>query len=158
MSSIGGGGGVSSSPPLPPKADQEEDASNIAALLDFVRGKITEGDKTNALAALLHAVRLTQGEDKIVEVIEVAKRNIAAMESHSEQEELEEARLALHHVLQGGSVLAEEGDAQILHDAFVDGSSVVCKKCSGLVARSRWDNHVEFWCVDAAGGEEEEDV
>jgi hypothetical protein len=44
------------------------------------------------------------------------------------------------------TLLSERGDEEILKDAFEDGSSLVCRKCGGLVAKVRWDSHASTWC------------
>ena len=46
----------------------------------------------------------------------------------------------------------------VLHDAFVDGSSVVCTRCNALVARSRWTAHSTMWCdaLESGGSDDEE--
>lgn len=44
------------------------------------------------------------------------------------------------------SILVEAGCEDIIRDAYVDGSSVVCTRCGDLIARTRWKAHREMWC------------
>ena len=58
------------------------------------------------------------------------------------------AKRASENLVKQSSLLAEIGDGSelILKDAFEDGSSLICTRCSGLVARERWTVHCTFWC------------
>ena len=71
---------------------------------------------------------------------------------------LEKANEALAELLSSASILSTDlGKSHILEAAFVDGSSVVCQGCGGLIKRDRWDDHVELWCPvgDATGDDVE---
>jgi hypothetical protein len=64
-----------------------------------------------------------------------------------EREATIDAEMALRNLVSSeDNILAERGEQDILHDAFQDGSSVICTNCGGLVQRSRWDNHRQYWC------------
>ncbi|KAL4307905.1 hypothetical protein HN51_042335 [Arachis hypogaea] len=46
----------------------------------------------------------------------------------------------------GTSILAETGRMQVVLDAVSDGSSFICLKCGGLVSNHRKDEHYAYWC------------
>ena len=201
----------------------------LARLLALSRQAIADGDSQLALASVLHAIRLTQGDDAIAGLLDEAKltaaREAAAAASSdggrctdaargsgsgggggatSTREDAaavepsarrrfccggsEERRAERERELQCGrererqrasqmrkmehtrqslaaqtDALIAERDASrtdVLHDAFVDGSSVVCQACGGLVPRTRWEAHCTLWCdalEDDAGGGSESD-
>jgi hypothetical protein len=39
-----------------------------------------------------------------------------------------------------------DGSEEILQDAYEDGSTIICQKCSSMIKKSRMDQHKEFWC------------
>lgn len=49
------------------------------------------------------------------------------------------------------TILSERGREDILVDAFKDGSSVVCPRCSSLIPRVRAEAHAKWWCSEAVG-------
>jgi len=146
MSAAGGGG------------DEENSGLNAEAvrmLLKAARSKIEDAEPTDALSALLHAIRLTQGEQAIVGVLETAKRQADA-EAGCQEDSLQAAlRMAELLVNDDSTMLFERGDEHILKQAFEDGSSVVCKSCNALVPRSRFTQHQLYWCDAACGGEDD---
>jgi len=46
----------------------------------------------------------------------------------------------------GLSILEESGNGQIISDAYNDGSSVICTRCNGVIARVRMRAHAQMWC------------
>ena len=120
----------------------------VKALLTKTRTSIEEGNRDAALAAILHAIRFTRGEDSIISVIDAVKRRIdekLAHESHASSTAV--AERALEHMLATESLLLERGDEDILQDAFEDGSSVICSMCRALIPLSRSTAHREMWCT-----------
>ena len=136
----------------------DELSQAVEMLLTITRSELADSNPQQALAALLHAVRLTRGEDAILEVLNEAKRRASAeMDQNSMQESLAEARKVSDMLMVQDTILAETGDQEILKDAFEDGSSVLCTRCQGLVARVRWESHKQYWCPAVRVCEEDEE-
>ena len=124
----------------------------VAGLLNQSRQSIASNQPNKALEYVIEAIRLTGGEEAIMKVLSQAKEsqktlldNIAKQPSLSSAEELQ---LATNKLISEPSLLSEMGDGSevLLQQAFEDGSSIICKKCQGLVSRERWTKHVEIWC------------
>lgn len=136
----------------------EVDEATVQALLNYSRAKIASGDRDEALACLIQAISLTRGEEAVIGVLTASKERAekerreaeaaAIAEANRHQSTLDEAIRASMELLNTPSLLLErdDGSEQILCDAFEDGSSVICKRCGGLVKRLRWDAHCELWC------------
>jgi hypothetical protein len=114
-----------------------------------------------ALAALVSAVRLKDGEHAASALLERGR----AMFQEREGTDFERDE-ALEAFENQESLLKERGAEGILEAAFVDGSSVLCRKCAGLVARSRWNAHKTQWCpalanqldqADGSAGDDDSD-
>jgi len=95
----------------------------------------------NALAALVSAVRIRDGDAAAGALLE--KGRALFQEREGTDAERSEAMFSLG---EEGSLLKERGAEDILCDAFADGSSVLCRKCTGLVSRARWNAHKTKWC------------
>jgi len=95
-------------------------------LLRQARTKIETDKADDALAALLHAVRLTQGEDAIMSVLVNAKKQAdLEAEERCQVDELELGRcMSAHLTADENALLWKRGEENILKDAFEDGSSV----------------------------------
>ena len=170
-------------------AGVSEDDEVVGRLLAMSRGAVADGDSQLALATVLHAIRLTKGNEAIAGLLDEAKRaaTVAAAaaaggreggaprrrsccgrgvsDDDDEEDDCAAERDAMMSVVrdlaaQTDSIVAERDPSRtaVLHDAFVDGSSVVCTRCNALVARSRWTAHSTMWC-DAleSGGSDDED-
>jgi hypothetical protein len=128
------------------------DEEMIEQLLKQTRQRITAGDRDNALAALIQAISLTRGEDKILETLAAAKEREevrARQEAHMTRQlhqPIDEAVNACRQLVKSPSCLQELGDQDLLRQAFEDGSSVICQRCTGLVPRDRWGAHCDIWC------------
>lgn len=119
----------------------------VEMLLTITRDEIADRNPHQALAALLHAVRLTRGESAIFDVLDEAKRRCSAtLDAHSVEQNYAQARRISEMLMEQDTLLSERGDELILKDAFEDGSSLLCTKCGGLVAKVRWESHSQFWC------------
>ena len=133
----------------------------VGQLLRVARAKISEGEggAEDALAALLHAVRITQGEDAIMDVLEGAKRRADEEAAASEHADSHAVALRVSRLLEADktTLLYEQGLSQVLRSAFEDGSSVVCSACNALVPRARFAQHQLYWCEHATGGEDDLD-
>ncbi len=142
-------------------SDTEEDNNDIVRrLLDIARSEIgsSTADPTQALSCLLHAIRLTKGEDAIPHFLDAAK-NLARENPHpyiSESELFEDAlQMSKALISDQTTLLYEQGRETILKDAFEDGSSVVCNACQALVRKDRFRQHQVFWC-DVTGQKDDE--
>ena len=140
--------------------DGNEDSNNercVKMLLKVARSKIEGESPDEALAALLHAVRITQGEEAIFGILDAAKKR-AEDEAENEDDSLEQARRMSGMLLRDtNTMLYERGEQTILKDAFEDGSSVVCSVCSSLVPRVRYKQHQLYWCENVTGGGSSDD-
>ena len=120
----------------------------VEMLLSITRSEIADNKPQQALAALLHVIRLTRGEDAIMEVLDNAKHKATIeIDQMILTENLNEARRISLLLLEQDSILSEREEQEILKDAFEDGSSVYCVKCGDLVSRLRWDAHQQYWCA-----------
>ena len=123
-------------------------AEAVEMLIDITRNKISEGKSLEAFASILQAIRLTQGEESIMRILADAKRKVDddLLVESLEGMELEEAFDMARELIRQDTILRDQGNQQILKDAFEDGSSVICRKCGGLIAQKRWIAHKSFWC------------
>ena len=141
----------------------DNDTSNeeiVRQLLDKSRQKISSGKPTEALESVIEAIRLTRGEESIIQVLDEAKARAVLTQNNLEKVEnfvpkttnsYMTAKQASEDLVQQSSLLAEIGDGSemLLQEAFEDGSSLICTRCGGLVARERWTAHCAFWCSSA---------
>lgn len=119
----------------------------VESLLSFARTEIESDRPNEALNAVVHAIRLSRGEEGIAAVlVEARRRSEAAHESQRMERAIAEADQISRALLREKSLLAEQGLQQFLQDAFMDGSSVVCHMCGQLIARERWSSHSQLWC------------
>jgi hypothetical protein len=131
-------------PPPAPSLDSEA----MGEILEEVKRLVAQGDGTKALAVLLHAVRLSHpdGEEGIFSFLDMAKELINTQRQQDHTDEMQQALLVVEELLQSESLIGEAGDGHILRDAFMDGSSIVCRRCQALVKRERWEPHRDRWC------------
>lgn len=135
----------------------DELSKAVEMLLTITRDEIADHNPHQALAALLHAVRLTRGESAIFDVLDEAKRRCSAtLDARSVEQNYEQARRISMMLMEQDTILSERGEETILKDAFEDGSSLLCTRCGGLVAKVRWESHSQFWCSSLGGGDEGE--
>jgi hypothetical protein len=144
MQSHGSAGGATTSPAVAAIDDLEK---IVESLLSFARVEIQNDRPNEALNAIVHAIRLSRGEEGIAAVlIEARKRSEAALESQRMERAIAEADQISRALMREKSLLAEQGLHEFLKDAFMDGSSVVCHLCGQLIARVRWTSHSLMWC------------
>mmetsp|Transcript_13647 Transcript_13647/g.20450 ORF Transcript_13647/g.20450 Transcript_13647/m.20450 type:complete len:139 (+) Transcript_13647:43-459(+) len=119
----------------------------VELLLKISRSEISQGNPQEALAAVIHAITLTRGEDAVADVLQQAKRRVdEENERKSMIDTLKMAREISKRLVREETILSERGEQTILRDAFEDGSSVVCSKCGSLVPRARSEEHSLYWC------------
>ncbi|KAI3802409.1 hypothetical protein L1987_30541 [Smallanthus sonchifolius] len=141
-------------------------------LLTVARQLIDQGKPSEALQAVLTAMRAKGGEAAAFQALDRAKE-LYRNKIHETTADDELASLfaefaiaeSLHAIPEppsasnstlgppsvepdasGTSILAESGRKQIVLDAFSDGSSFVCQQCGGLVSNDHKDEHYAFWC------------
>lgn len=153
--------------------------SSVPEIIALARTKLSNGDGTAALQMVMEVIRLTKGEAAVFETMNEMKRQIQAKEDMAagmdvlcaqmeedllidDQTCLAEAERICRILESQQTILLENGNEDILRDAFEDGSSLVCANCGDLVARSRWRQHRDKWCSAVAsnamdGSSEEED-
>uniref|UniRef100_A0A2P2JUH9 Uncharacterized protein MANES_18G040700 n=1 Tax=Rhizophora mucronata TaxID=61149 RepID=A0A2P2JUH9_RHIMU len=150
-------------------APHQQDRNDAAReLLVFARLLINQGKPSQALQAVVMAMRTQGGEEAVFQSLHRARelyRNrlrvntavdqLAALFAEcaiAEAQPLENdpmpAAVGSSSVIDvnGNSILAEMGRMQIVLDAFSDGSSFICLQCGGLVSNHRKDEHYAFWC------------
>ncbi|KAI3688971.1 hypothetical protein L2E82_46917 [Cichorium intybus] len=143
-------------------------------LLTLARQLIDQGKPSEALQAVVTAMRANGGESAAIQALNRAKeiyRNKIYVTNAADElvslfaecaiaEALPSIpepppcnNIADHQSLEldggGTSILAESGRRQVMLDAFSDGSSFVCLHCGGLVSENRKDEHYAFWCGHA---------
>lgn len=150
---------ISKASPEMSKASAEDDSA-VQELLRICRDKIDEEDPSKALAALLHAVRISHpaGESAIFEILDQARERAqhedemkfgedSAMGAHGDNQTLRNLQcLSESLVRDTNTILYEQGTEHILAEAFEDGSSVICSKCNSLIPRERREQHYKYWC------------
>ncbi|KAK6938653.1 hypothetical protein RJ641_032161 [Dillenia turbinata] len=144
-------------------------ANVVLELLTYARRLISQGKPSQALQAIVMAMRANGGDEAVFRALHRArelyrnklKANIAADQLASLFAEcaIAEAQptksgLSPHDMSTASmapeayesSILAETGRNQIVLDAFSDGSSFICLQCGGLVSNHRKDEHYAYWC------------
>ncbi len=131
----------------------------MKVLVESARNLMAKGKVGDAFALLLHSIRLTRGEDAILQVLDSVKKKfeVDVLSDEMNGVSLAEAEAAMDLLINEDTILKEQGMEDILSDAFEDGSSVVCKNCGGLIAKHRWSDHVMYWC-SASGMDVDEDM
>ncbi|XP_058725144.1 uncharacterized protein LOC131596502 [Vicia villosa] len=148
--------------------------NDIRELLTLARQLINQGKPSQALQAVVVAVKNRGGDEAVFQSLDRARelyksrlqQNAAADQLASLFAEcaIAEVQPALTEPLtepsattitnppsvttdaNGTSILAESGRMQVVLDAGSDGSSFICLKCGGLVSIQRKDEHYAYWC------------
>ena len=94
-----------------------------------------------SLGLLVSAIRLRDGDQAASDFL---KHGRALYQQ--EGTDRERARVLEFLLSDESSLLSLHGRQEILSDAFSDGSSVFCRQCGGLIARTRWKDHRDQWC------------
>lgn len=157
-------------PPSPALLHSGSDQDGaVREILTMARQLIDQGKPSQALQAVVTAMRTKGGEQAVFQALNRAQElyrnkvqaSVAADELASLFAECAIAE-AIPTVSQpsehntvvkpieidahGTSILSETGRKQIMFDAFSDGTSFVCLQCGGLVSTHRKDEHYSFWC------------
>ena len=142
---------------------QQANKNPLQQAYDF----ITENQPMKALAIVLGLLRqhFHGDERRVFEFIQKARESYQSQERinmliHDLQalslrpddtemptpEEQQAAQALLEQLFADQSILGKAGREQVIVDAHSDGSSVICSKCHQLIAATRWEQHVNFWC------------
>ncbi|GFP84514.1 hypothetical protein PHJA_000595300 [Phtheirospermum japonicum] len=132
------------------------DPNDVRNLLTMARQLIDQGKPSQALQAVVMAMKMQGGEEAVSLALNRAREMyINKVQANSAAEELAslfaecaiaeaiplQPGLSLQHKIddhpiepdpRGTSILAETGRKQVVLDAFSDGSSFVCLRCGGL--------------------------
>jgi len=137
------------------------DEATMKQILGQVRNLVQAGQGEKALSALLHAVRLSHpdGERGVFSFLDMAKEMMSIQRRQDEYDEINEALIVVEKLMNADSLLHDMGDTDILRDAYEDGSSVICRKCSALVKKCRWKQHSLRWCpaLGDVGSDDDDD-
>ncbi|GAV81344.1 hypothetical protein CFOL_v3_24801 [Cephalotus follicularis] len=149
---------------------QQEDQSDVVRdILTLARHHINQGNPTQALLAVVTAMRSIGGDVAVFQSLHRARELYQKrMRENTAADQLAtlfaECAIAEAQPLRaepfphdrvgtsispedhGTSILAETGRMQIVLDAFSDGSSFICLQCGGLVSNHRKDEHYAYWC------------
>ncbi|GKV04575.1 hypothetical protein SLEP1_g16724 [Rubroshorea leprosula] len=150
-------------------AQQPEQNDVVKNLLTMARQFINQGKPSQALQAVVMAMRTSGGENAVFQSLHRARElyisrmqektavdDLAALFAECAIAEAEPSKIesvqpnpagpSVASDARGTSVLAETGRMQIVLDAFSDGSSFICLQCGGLVSNHRKDEHYAYWC------------
>uniref|UniRef100_A0A5B7BUC7 C2HC zinc finger plants domain-containing protein n=1 Tax=Davidia involucrata TaxID=16924 RepID=A0A5B7BUC7_DAVIN len=162
-------------PPPPPPPPPQELTSNsdqggdvVRGLLTLARQLINQGKPSQALEAVVMAMRTKGGDEAVFQALNRARElyrsklqasaaadqlaslfaecAIAEALPQSEPSQQNMVGTSIEPDAHGTSILAETGRKQIVLDAFSDGTSFVCLQCGGLVSNHRKEEHYAFWC------------
>ncbi|KAF9668534.1 hypothetical protein SADUNF_Sadunf14G0013500 [Salix dunnii] len=160
---------VTATPP-PPRVPDDNN-NNVRELLTLARQLTNQGKPSQALQAVVMAMRTKGGDQAVFQSLNRARElyskrlqeNTAvnqlaslfaecaiaeAQPLQAEQTPLNVGALSpsVESDVHVNSILAETGRTQIVLDAFSDGSSFICLQCGGLVSNHRKDEHYAHWC------------
>eukprot|EP00262_Sarcandra_glabra_P007586 TRINITY_DN20480_c0_g1_i1.p1 TRINITY_DN20480_c0_g1~~TRINITY_DN20480_c0_g1_i1.p1 ORF type:complete len:160 (-),score=25.98 TRINITY_DN20480_c0_g1_i1:233-712(-) len=152
-----------------PMANREE---NVQGLLSMSRQLINQGKPSQALQAVVMAMRCNGGDAAVFQTLHRARdlyRNKLRADAAADELASLFAECAIAEAAQplnpdssplnaecssvmshahDTSILAKTGRKQVVLDAFSDGSSFICLQCGGLVSNQRKDEHFTYWCCE----------
>lgn len=157
--------------PSQPQASSSGQNDAVRDLLTLARQLITQGKPSQALQAVVVAMKSRGGDEAVFQSLHRARelyRNrlqenaaVDQLASLFAECAIAEAQpvmieppansnisspLSATPDVHGTSILAESGRMQVVLDAVSDGSSFICLKCGGLVSNHRKDEHYAYWC------------
>ncbi|XP_020234157.1 uncharacterized protein LOC109814199 [Cajanus cajan] len=162
---------VEAEAPSQPQASSSGQNDAVRDLLTLARHLITQGKPSQALQAVVVAMKSRGGDEAVFQSLHRARelyRNrlqenaaVDQLASLFAECAIAEAQpvmieppansnisspLSTTPDAHGTSILAESGRMQVVLDAVSDGSSFICLKCGGLVSNHRKDEHYAYWC------------
>ncbi|KAJ7966585.1 2-methoxy-6-polyprenyl-1,4-benzoquinol methylase [Quillaja saponaria] len=141
----------------------------VRELLTLARQLINQGKPSQALEAVVVAVKTKGGDEAVFESLHRARELYKSrLQENAAVDQLASlfAECAIAEAqpikpessadntagpsftpdTRENSILAETGRMKIVLDAFSDGSSFICLQCGGLVSNHRKDEHYAYWC------------
>ncbi|KAF7817475.1 uncharacterized protein G2W53_031444 [Senna tora] len=148
------------------KGSSSDQDNVVQDLLTLGRQLINQGKPSQALKAVLVAMKTKGGDEAVFQSLHRAReRYRSRLQENAAVDQLASlfAECAIAEALPetttnnivGSSItprthetciLAESGRMQLVLDAVSDGSSFVCLKCGGLVSNHRKEEHYAYWC------------
>ncbi|XVE70125.1 hypothetical protein DITRI_Ditri10aG0046400 [Diplodiscus trichospermus] len=158
---------AASHPTVSPQHQGQNDVGK--ELLSMARNLIDQGKPSQALQAVVMAVRTSGGDEAVFQSLYRAREvyrtrmqektavdQLASLFAECAIAEAEPSKAeplpcnpndsSVASDAHGTSILAETGRMQIVLDAFSDGSSFICLQCGGLVSNHRKEEHYAYWC------------
>ncbi|KAL2318510.1 hypothetical protein Fmac_032386 [Flemingia macrophylla] len=153
-----------------PQASSSGQNDAVHDLLTLARQLITQGKPSQALQAVVVAMKSRGGDEAVFRSLHRARelyRNrlqenaavdqLASLFAECAIAEAQPAMIespannnitssSITPDTHGTSILAESGRMQVVLDAVSDGSSFICLKCGGLVSNHRKEEHYAYWC------------
>ncbi|KHN22493.1 hypothetical protein glysoja_041168 [Glycine soja] len=161
----------SSSSQPQPQASSSGQNGVVRDLLTLARQLITQGKPSQALQAVVVAMKTRGGDEAVFQSLHRAREVYRSrLQENAAVDQLASlfAECAIAEAqpvvieppannitnpsitpepdAHGTSILAESGRMQVVLDAVSDGSSFICLKCGGLVSNHRKDEHYAYWC------------
>ena len=145
-----------------PEAMEQDSCSSgngqqISSLIDYARHNYHE-NPTESLAALMQALTLNSGKASAQHAMERLRHELGdeiADHIGNRHLRMERAIELVQELIQDETtILYQNGQQDLLRQTMEDGSSVVCTRCSAVVASNRWQQHQNYWC-DAIESDEE---
>lgn len=133
------------------KQQSEDKVKAIEMLIKLSKDKLNSNDVFESFSAILHAIRLSSGEDAILDILAQAKQNLKKdIESPTiEEDPINEAVKMSKSLIENDSILKDQGNEEYLQELYENGSSVVCRSCLALISRERWVAHCKYWCLNS---------
>lgn len=148
---------------------RQDKGDGVKELLSLARQLLNQGKPSQALQAVVMAMGTQGGDSAVFQSLHRARElYISKLKENSSVDQLASlfAECAIAEAepskpgspicntgipsgasdAHGTSILEETGRAQIVLDAFSDGSSFICLKCGGLVSNHRKEEHYAYWC------------
>jgi hypothetical protein len=130
-------------------ATSNPQSNEISSLIHFAQSNFEE-NPTNALSALMQAMTLNSGQAKADQAMSRIGQELGpefAGHVMDRTGRMQRATRIVQELLEDESTLLyQRGQQHILQQAMEDGSSLVCKKCNGMIPAARWKQHENFWC------------
>jgi len=132
------------------KNDQgPQHAHQISNLINYAKSNYEE-NPTEALGALMEAMKLNSGQEAVNRAMDVLKHELGDEIVHhvsSRHLRMQRAvKLVEELMADESTILFQRGKQDLLRQAMQDGSSVVCSRCHDIISANRWQQHQQYWC------------
>eukprot|EP01125_Pyxidicula_operculata_P012448 TRINITY_DN4084_c0_g1_i1.p1 TRINITY_DN4084_c0_g1~~TRINITY_DN4084_c0_g1_i1.p1 ORF type:complete len:179 (-),score=30.29 TRINITY_DN4084_c0_g1_i1:201-704(-) len=131
----------------------QEEAKMIPILAE-ARGLLDKGKPIMAMEMVLEALRKTQGDSAVWNVLDKAKaelnglyeKNRAENDPHDDQgDDPESDDSSLANSVQM-TLLEEQDRGHIIHRAIAQANTFICPMCNGVLDTKRREAHLTLWC------------